>query len=447
MLSANLFPTASFRLVALYLTLFIASIGVLAALLVFQLRAAMEGEAQTEITNEMNLLLFEYHEDGLEELLEETEERIEKNNIQQRLIYMVQNPAGRVIFDPVAPVSRPFGWRRNIGGGDIHFLFTELDNGYVLGIGKELSALADFERAIGKALIWTVGAALLIGLAGGTILSRRTLARVEAINRTAQAIGVGRLSQRIELQHTGDEFDDLSQTLNRMFDRIEHLVANVRQVSTGIAHDLRTPLARLRHRLENLRDQQPLDAQDAINGSLAELDRILETFAALLRLSELEAGTLRSGFQAVDMVALVQQMVEAYQPLGEDLGTRFQTGHLDAATIPGDSHLLQQLIANLFENALQHAGRDRIVEVIIRRDPDRVLLLIADNGPGIPERERARMLKPFQRLDPSQSPDGSGLGLALAAAIAQLHGAELRLSDNHPGLRCELDFTTQSDSR
>ena len=447
------FRTARVRLLALYLLLFIGSVVALEALLFWQLRATLQGELRTQITTEVNLLLFEYREDGLSELLEEIEERIDKNSPRQRLSYMVQNAAGQVIFDRIAPVAEPYGWQHiNDSNGNVaEFYFSPLEAGYVLGVGKDLGALAELKQAIGNALIGVLLAAVVLGSLGGWILSRRTLAQVEAINHTARAIGGGRWGQRIAVQHTGDEFDELSQTLNHMFDRIEQLVANVRQVSTGIAHDLRTPLARLRNQLEQMRAQPPADLDGALVSAMADVDAILHTFAALLRLAELEAGTLRAGFKSIDLHALAQHMVEAYQPLGEDCGIAltFVMDKGAACTIRGDKNLLQQLLANVFENALQHLEPGCCVEVRVYRRGAQVMLHIADNGPGIPASERARIIQPFQRLDPAGNGGGSGLGLALVAAIAQLHGSELQLRDNvdattqpprHPGLLCELGF-------
>jgi signal transduction histidine kinase len=433
--------TASFKLTSLYLVLFVLSVVALAALLYFTMRAALDAEVRTRITNEVNLLLFEYREDGLEELLEETEERFEKNESGERLLYMVQNPAGSVIFDRVEPVSAPYGWRHIDGDSPRLFHFTRLSSGYVLGVGKDASGYGAMEQALLRAFGWALAAVLIVGVVGGLILSRRTLAQVDSITRTARAIGDGRLSQRVALRHTGDEFDDLGETLNRMLDRIEQLVANVRDVSTGIAHDLRTPLARLRQRLENLREQAAEEQQRAELGTaIDEVDGILQTFAALLRLAEVNAGTLKAGFRQVGLSDLVRQVAEAYEPLGDDQNIVLDTRVEDHLELPGDAHLLQQLLANLLENALQHAGRDLTVVVSLRREAGLVVLEVSDNGRGVPAIERDKVIKPFERLNTGRG--GSGLGLALVAAIARLHGAELRLLDNQPGLLCRVSFPT-----
>lgn len=432
------FRSATFRLAGLYLLLFVFSVALLVWLLFFQVRTTLENEARLQIASEVNLLLFEYREDGLEELLEETEERIEKSRSRDRLLYMVQNPAGRVIFDRVPPVDSNFGWRQSHGDTRELFYFEKLENGYILGVGKDMTALAATERAMGRTLLWVFVVMLLLGAIGGIWLSRRTLRQLDSITRTAQAVGAGRLTQRIPLRDTGDELDELGRTLNLMFDRIENLVANVRQVSTGIAHDLRTPLARLRNRLESLQTHKSGLTDEALTEAIAEVDGILQTFASLLRLAELETGVLRAGFVTVDLSALVSQVVEAYQPIAEDAGKTLSRGHFDSdVLIRGDKNLVQQLLVNLLENAYQHAGQNcDVVVSLIRRD-QQALLQVADNGVGIPVAERDRLIKPFQRREESC---GTGLGLALVHSIAQLHDAQLRLLDNDPGLLCEVSF-------
>jgi signal transduction histidine kinase len=433
--------SATFRLASLYLLMFVASVGILAGLLFYRVHTALESEIRTQIANEVELLLFEYREDGLGELMEETEERLEKSRSGQRLSYMVQSPDGRVVFDRIAAATPPYGWHHFDSDPPMLFHFTALDNGYVFGVGKDLTSVDAVDAAMLRTFLWALGAVLLIGGAGGYALGRRTLAQLDAITRAAQAIGAGRLTQRIPLRHTGDELDRLGETLNHMFDRIERLVANVRQVSTGIAHDLRTPLARLRNRLEALREQTSTASHEAgIALAVDEVDEILGTFAALLRLAEVEAGSLRAGFRHVDLSHLVHQVADAYAVAAEDARCRLLVDVEDLISLSGDGSLLRQALANLVENALQHGGADLTVRIRLHRTADDIVLAVEDNGPGVPAAERERILKPFERMDSSRSAGGSGLGLALVAAIARLHDGRLQLGDNHPGLRCEIAF-------
>lgn len=432
---------AGVRLALLYALLFVVSVGILAALLVYTVRTAIEDEVRAQIRSETNLLLFEYREDGLEELLEETEERIEKSRSGHRLSYMVQSPAGRVVFDRVAPATEPYGWRRDDSDPPMLYLFSPLGGGYVLGVGKDLAGVAVVEQAMLRALLWILAAVVVLGTGGGLVLSRRTLAQLDDITRAAREIGDGRLSRRIPLRHNGDELDRLADTLNGMFDRIEHLVANVRHVSTGIAHDLRTPLARLRNHLEVLRTNDDAAAVDAdLGAAIAEVDEILQTFGALLRLAEVEAGSLQAGFREVDLAEVVRQVAEAYTAPAEEAGVRLQTTLPAAVPLRGDARLLRQAVANLVENALQHGGSGLTIRVGLEPQGEAAVLVVADDGVGVPAGERERLLEPFARLDASRRDGGSGLGLALVAAIARLHGGDLRLEDNDPGLRCVLSL-------
>jgi len=429
----DVFRTATFRLAGLYLCLFMLSIAVLLLLIFFQVRNTLQSEARNQILTEFNLLSFEFREDGLEELLEEIDERIEKNSAAQRMSYMVQNPAGRVIFDPIAAVDPPYGWQYIDGDRPALFYFQQLDNGYVLGVGKDMTAQLAVMRATGRALVWSVLGVVALGALGGWFLSRRTLAQLESINNTVRAIGAGNLARRIPLLNTGDELDDLCHTLNQMLERIEQLVINVRQVSTGIAHDLRTPLARLRNRLESFEDSSM--PSDDVAAAVREVDGILQTFAALLRLAELEAGTLKSSFQPVALSTLVQQLAEAFAPLAAESGHRIILHASRDVTVNGDKNLLQQLIVNLLENALQHAGANCTIQLSVEHKGKVVLLQIADSGAGIPSIEHERILRPFQRSNDS---NGTGLGLSLVVAIAHLHNGSLALKDNNPGLLCEV---------
>ncbi|POP52267.1 sensor histidine kinase [Zhongshania marina] len=435
------FDSATFRLTGLYLILFVISVSVFVALLFIQVQKVLEHETRSQITIETNLLLFEYREDGMDELLEETEERIEKSRTRDRFIYMVQNPSGRVIFDKVEPVNAPYGWRQTKGEQPTLFFYTQLESGFILGVGKDMGVLATLERAFEQTLFWSLTLALVLGTSGGLILSRRTLSRLESINRTAKAIGAGQLALRIPCRNNGDELDAHCNTLNQMFDRIEQLVNNVRQVSTGVAHDLRTPLARLRGRLETLQNSSLPIPPESLEEAIGEVDKILDIFAALLRLAELEAGSLRSGFCPVKLHTLIQNITEAYQPIAEDDGNTLKLATVDDVSIAGDVNLLQQLLANLIENALEHGGKPSEVTIGLQKSRKKIVLSVADRGPGVINEEHSYIVKPFHRLENS---NGTGMGLAMVSAITRLHDGTLIFVDNEPGLRCEIHFPATS---
>jgi signal transduction histidine kinase len=435
--------TATFRLTMLYLLFFAASVCALAGLFYFTVRSALESEVRAQITTETNLLMFEYREDGLDELLEETEERIEKSTTGNRLQYLVRNPAGKMVFDSIPDSSATTGWQ--VIEGDIPrlFKFTELKDGYVLGVGKDLVGLQSAQSALARAVGWILAAALVLGLLGGLVLSRRTLAKLRGITQTARAVGEGRLSQRVSLRNTGDELDELALTLNNMLDRIESLMSSVRHVSTGIAHDLRTPLARLRNRLEGLREAATSSAQGlGLQQAISETDAILQTFASMLQLAEVESGTLKDRLKPVNLGAVARQMGDAYAPLAEEAGMQLGVQADGDVLVRGDAGLLQQLLANLLENAMKHAGSGSRIELLVQRLDRQISLEVSDHGPGIPEAERLRVLQPFERL--GNETGNSGFGLALVSAIARLHDAELQLLDNRPGLRCRLVFPTST---
>jgi len=251
----------------------------------------------------------------------------------------------------------------------------------------------------------------------------------------------GNLSRRIALRGSGDEFDRLSTNLNEMLDRMQMLMDGLRQVSNDIAHDLRTPLTRLRQHLEgaHLRARTVAEYQLVVDKAIAETDEILGTFGALLRIAQIEAGTRRAAFTAVDLSGVLQTIVETYAAVAEDHEHDLASRIADGITVRGDRQLLTQMIANIVENALRHtpAGTRIELELAAASGP---ICTIRDNGPGIPEPERQRVFRRFYRLDSSRATPGSGLGLSLVAAIAELHRIAVEVGDNQPGLRVTLRF-------
>jgi signal transduction histidine kinase len=268
------------------------------------------------------------------------------------------------------------------------------------------------------------------------------LGRVDAINRTTRRIMAGDLSQRIALKGSRDEFDQLAANLNAMLDQIERLLGGMRQVTDNIAHDLRTPLNRLRSRIEVALLQEPdrAETRALLEATLADAQAMIATFNALLDIARAEAGSERGGFEAVDLTALGRDLADLYRPAAEDKRLTFEYHCAPGLYLRANRHLLAQALANLLDNAIKYTPRGGRVRLLIERGAHGPLIAVADSGPGIPEAERERVLQRFVRLDGTRSTPGNGLGLSLVDAVAKLHGAELTLTDNRPGLKASLSF-------
>jgi signal transduction histidine kinase len=283
---------------------------------------------------------------------------------------------------------------------------------------------------------------IVLGFVGGLVLSRTFLARVGAISRAAEKIAQSDLAERIPRSNKADDLDDLAGTLNRMLDRIAGLMATLRHVSNDIAHDLRTPLGKLRLRLDTvLRSAHTVGAYEAaVRRAIDDLDSVLETFAALLRIAQIEAGKRRSGFKQMSLSAMVQEVVEAFSPSAEESGHALSARIAAGVNAIGDSELVTQMLVNLTENSLNHTPAGTAIEISLERTSNGSCLSVADRGPGVPPEERERIFQKFYRLEQSRTTPGTGLGLSLVAAVADLHGVRVRVEDNQPGLLVALDF-------
>ena len=282
---------------------------------------------------------------------------------------------------------------------------------------------------------------LLLGIAGGVFVSRRVLKRVDAMTGTTQTIMAGDLSGRLSVIGSGDEFDRLGGNLNEMLDQIEKLMSGVRDVSNAIAHDLRTPLTRLRTNLEQLRDEaQSNDVRARIEATLTEADALLATFSSLLRITEIEAGNRRSEFGEVRLDKLITDVVELYEPLAAEKNLHLTADTLTPLRTGGDRDLLFQAISNLVDNAIKYAPANGAVTIRLGTAPAGPRVIVTDSGTGIPVDERRRVFERFYRLETHRGSPGSGLGLSLVAAVVNLHGGSVTLEDNRPGLRVQLDL-------
>ncbi len=329
---------------------------------------------------------------------------------------------------------------------------TKLPNADTLYVAENATGFYSLNNLIGDVFLAIFGPILVVGVLGGLLVARSTLNRVQQITNISRDIVNGDLSRRLPLSGTKDEFDSLSDVFNIMLERIQLLVENIRQVSNDIAHDLRSPLARLREHLELARrDSETVALPDVLNEAILQVDSALNLFAAMLRISEIEAGARRGSFAPIDVSTLLSDLIETLESVTEPEGKLLSSSITPHLQIYGDRELLAQMFINIIENAIRHCPDGTTVFVKAEQQKNgSILITIADNGHGIPASERKRVLQRFVRLDTSRQTPGSGLGLALVAAIADLHGYNLTLEDNEPGLKVTVDVpesTLQEVSR
>lgn len=445
----RILQSASFRLPLLYAVLFVLSAGVLFATVYWTATAAMQNDMSAVLRSEAFQLAEAHRRSNLAGLAEQITRRM---NFRSRgpIYYLLQAPNRRVVvgnlpgmppvngvvdFVPQPETPEPETERSKLTG----FGITLADGSFLL-VAQDSTRLVDMQRAIIRAFVWSSGLGLFLAIAGGALLGNSFLRRIDTITRTSRAIMEGDLSARIPVRGTHDEIDQLVSNLNAMLARIQQLMDGLRQVSSDIAHDLRTPLGRLRQQLEDARDRAVTtdDYEAATEAAIEEADSLLETFSALLRIAQVEAGTQTSGFALFDLSSLMKDLGDTYEPVAEDSEHLLDVRIEDGVMLTGDRQLLAQLLSNLLENAFHHTPAGTRVSLGLRRAEGGIVIDVADNGPGIPSAEHDKVFDRFYRLDRSRSTTGSGLGLAMVKAIAGLHGLAIRLEDAGPGLRVVL---------
>ncbi len=452
----RLVRTHAFRLAGLYFLVF--AVSVIGVLFFVYWTSADFVERQTEATLDAEItgLAEQYAQRGLSGLIQIVAAR-SAGDRGDGMLYLVTNRDGQPLAGnitgwpagvPVRPGSLSFTIDVPVKGQtQIHpargALFA-IPDGYRLLVGRDISDATAFRERIKATLLWSGLVALGIGLAGGTVMSRNMLRRVEQVNRTAERVIAGNLSDRVPRRGTNDEFDQLAANLNGMLDQIERLMSGMREVTDNVAHDLKTPLARLRARLELalLGPDDPCARSDAIRAAIDEADRLLATFNALLSIAAAEAGAGDPADEPLDLGQIARAVVELYEPLAEEKGFALRLDSAPATMIRGDRHLLSQAVANLLDNALKYGGGD--IAIAVRQSDGHAVIEVADRGTGIPESDRETVFDRFVRLEPSRSTPGNGLGLSLVRAVARRHAANVTLGDNHPGLRVRIEFPAWS---
>ena len=447
------FRTTSFRLSVGYGLLFGASALVIMGVTYVAAGAQMQGIVRSSIAEDMQLFVRAFREGGAETLAEEVGERVDSAAPDRFFLLLAPDgsriggnlPAeawkpGRSVSDlpePGADDAAPpaEGPRR---GNRLYADGVEL-GGYRVRAARRSDILEEIHDILFSALLSGCVVTGLLALVGGAIVGLGPTRRVDAIAATTRGIVEGRLDLRLPVSGRGDELDRLAADINNMLARIETLVESLRQVSTDIAHDLRTPLARLRQGLEGLgRAGDTAALERAAEGALAETDAIIATFDALLRIAQIDAGARKARFRCVDLSALAERVADAYGEVAVDAGHRLDVALEPGARVFGDADLLTQALANLVENAITHVPPPGTIRLSLVRQAEAVVIDVADDGPGIPEGEREKVFRRLYRLDRSRSTPGHGLGLALVASIAELHGARIRAEDAGPGLRMRL---------
>ena len=456
--TARLLRTSTFRLSLLYVALFGASVLVLLAFIYWTTVRVIDSQTSDTIEAEVRGLAEQYRARGMGQLIAIIEERSGAFGDPDS-VYLLADPglrrlAGNLSAWPREAVGAEDGWveisARRADGDAVHGTIRArtfvLPGGFRLLVGRDPRGRADFEGLILESLGGALGITLVLGLLGGLVMSRRMLRRVDAVRETGQRIVRGDLSRRMPVTGVGDEFDRLSITVNEMLDEIETLMTGLRTVTDSVAHDLRSPLTRLKARLELALREGPADEHGhraALEHAIAETDAILRTFATLMEIARAESGKAGIALAPVDLGTIAADMVELYAPLAERKGLVIETSLEETEPVAGHAEFLSQLVANLLDNALAYTPDGRIGVSLARGDEDTVRLTVEDSGPGIPAEERERVLQRFVRLDASRTGGGSGLGLSLVAGVAALHRASLVLGDSPlGGLRVTVTFPT-----
>jgi len=453
----KLLRTTAFKLTLVYLGMFVLFAASLLGYFALNTRRLITEQITATVNGEVNGLSEQYGQGGLRRLVTVVDVRSRRPGSS---LYLVTTPSGEGLAGNVGSLEpgvldRP-GWletyyhRLESSEGAEHRALVrvvQLPGGFHLLVGRDLDERERLFGIVVNAGQWSLALVIVLGLLGGFFVSRRVLSRIDAMTGTAQTIMAGDLSGRLPVAGTGDELDRLADNVNAMLERIEALMRGLKEVSDNIAHDLKTPLTRLRNRCEQALRGASGEAsyRAALEATIAESDDLIRTFDALLMIARAESGQARENMTEFDASEIARDVGELYEPFADEKGIALKIEAAAAAPVRGNRELVSQALANLIDNAIKYAGSNGKVngipaEIVVKagNDGERITLSVADRGPGIPDADRGRVVERFVRLEQSRSEPGSGLGLSLASAVARLHGGELKLEDNHPGLRTTI---------
>jgi len=425
--------------------------GILLGVIYWSMASLLERHLEESIEQQIEVLRHDLEQDGRDSMIGLVQQHVEKQP-NSRVHFLVRDRTGNVIAGDLPSVSMNTGWqdillpRSAAGSNDTEHMLRGRgewfdENTYVL-VTNDMSDLAQSRALIIRSFGVALGVTVVLALGGGLVIGALLLRRVDAVNRTARAIIDGDLTRRIPIVGPHDELGGLAESLNRMLARIEELMESLRHVTNDIAHDLRTPLGRMRQRLEasRLRAHNSAEYESTIDAAIEDTDVILKTFEAMLRIAQIEAGARRARFSNTDLSSVAENVYEAFAAVAEDEGKSLAAHIEPEMIVNGDHELLTQMLANVAENALRHTPAGTTVNVRLERVNGSPRLTVSDTGPGIPAEERGHVFRRFYRLDASRSTPGSGLGLSLVAAVAKLHDATISLEDNEPGVRVVVAF-------
>jgi len=440
-----LIRSAGIRLALVYATVFGVSAFALAFSLWYSTVGLLQRQVEIAIRNDATALADHFTVGGLPSLAIAIQNRLSDNPDGDAIYLLMDSRGGRIIGNLdhwPAGLNQTEAWYElpvsRQGAGSIALLRAfALPDGDQLLVGRDVRARTQLRRVLQEGLLSAMGIMCVLGLVGAIVI--RTLFRrmIQDIAATTRAISRGDLTRRVPKTGDGDEFDELAEIINDMLDRITRLMDGVREVSNSIAHDLRTPITRARTRLEDaaLHAATPDELKSAIERATDDLDGVVAVFQALLRIAEIEAGARRAAFAQIDLAPLLDDIDDLYHAVAEERGLFLRTTIARPLQFMGDRELIQQAVTNLLENALKFSPPGSVIVFRAVLAGNIIEITVADHGPGISEDDRLRATERFFRAESARSTTGSGLGLALVSAVAQLHNGTLTLSDNHPGLR------------
>lgn len=446
--------SSSFRLLLLYLLLFTLSTSSLLGVIYWATAGFMEREAKATIEAEIASLAEHYAQNELVGLLDTIQSRLERNPTSASIYLLTdafRNPIKGNIDRLPESLAKSNGWvelslsREQVMDDRPHHALAQvflIKNRFYLLVGRDVEHLYRTKKMIQDAMVLGLVIMILMGLVGGMIVSRSAVSRIDRINQTCRHIVQGDLSDRVPLRGSDDELDVLAGNFNHMLDQLDEMVESVKRVSDNIAHDMRTPLSRLHQRIEEglMESKTEADYSQVLERAAEEVNQLIQTFNALLRIAQIESKRKKDGFEDLNLVQLLEDVVELYEPLSEDKSQTFVFEHDATGDFVGDRHLLFQAFANLLDNAIKYSPEGGEVQVKFTQQAGMRVILVEDSGEGIAPENHKRVMQRFFRQDSSRSTAGVGLGLSLVNAVFKLHRIHIQFENKAQGMRviCRL---------